>query len=291
MAISVEKVYSGTNEQVYPETSDGAVIVNLESYSNWTLQTYLENLEDRISKLGGAESLAKSLHFKIEYLATDSSVESEAKANTTQWTSVFQLPTTDAPYIWKRTTIYYDGQEESSRQKIYEIVASDTAEISQTLYMVGDNTKQPTIIYPQIATESGNVNDTNASLDDIIKASNKNGANSWSKTPISITSAAPYSFIAVRNRTEGKWGTFQVAVNARWSYDSIITMKYTVTSTSDTPSVTRNNTNPGDIWVDSNTSDFTGYLWMINATQSNNNLVADDSGYFWSTPQLISIVK
>lgn len=291
MAISVEKVYSGTNEQVYPETSDEAVIVNLESYSNWTLQTYLENLEDRISKLGGAESLAQSLHFKIEYLATDSSVESEAKANTTQWTSVFQLPSTDTPYIWKRTTIYYDGQAEANRQKIYEIVASDTAEISQTLYMVGDNTKQPTIIYPQIATESGNVNDTNASLDDIIKTSNKNGANSWSKTPISITAATPYGFIAVRTRTDGKWGTFQVAVNARWSYDSIITMRYTVTSTSTVPSVTRSNTNPGDIWTDSNTSDFTGYLWMINATQSNNNLVADDSGYFWSTPQLISIVK
>ena len=160
--------------------------------------------------------------------------------------------------------------------------------------MVKDNQQQPKVIYPQKAVEVGgelqNVNDTDASLDEIIKASEE-GKNNWSKYPLDVTASSPYGYMAVRQRVNGTWGLFKVALYSKWAYDSRLITKFTVTSTSERPQLTRIEADPGSQWVDTNTQEFTGYLWMISASQNNNNYVLDDNKNIWSEPQLISIVK
>ena len=296
MAISCEKVYSGTGDQIYPETADKAVTVLAK---NTTLDIYLAELAELISKAQGADQVAKSLKFKIDYLATNTSdvarvKELEDQPETNQWGENFVLPSVRTPYTWKRTIVSFEGQNLKDGQKFYEIVTADIAEISQTLYMVKDNQQQPKVIYPQKAVEVEgelqNVNDTDASLDEIIKASEE-GKNNWSKYPLDVTPSSPYGYMAVRQRVNGTWGLFKVALYSKWSYDSKLVTKFTVTSPSESPQLTRTEANPGNQWVDTNTQEFTGYLWMISASQSNNNYILDNNGNIWSEPQLISIVK
>ena len=296
MAISCEKVYSGTGDQIYPETADKAVTVLAK---NTTLDIYLAELAELISKAQGADQVAKSLKFKIDYLATNTAdvtrvKELENQPETNQWGENFVLPSIKTPYTWKRTIVYFEGQNLKDGQKFYEIVTADIAEISQTLYMVKDNQQQPKVIYPQKAVEVEgelqNVNDTDASLDEIIKASEE-GKNNWSKYPLDVTPSSPYGYMAVRQRVNGTWGLFKVALYSKWAYDSKLVTKFRVTSTFESPQLTRTDANPGNQWVDTNTQEFTGYLWMISASQSNNNYILDSNGNIWSEPQLISIVK
>ena len=296
MAISCEKVYSGTGDQIYPETADKAVKVSIK---DTTLDKYLEELAKSISKVQGVDQVAKSLKFKIDYLATNTAdvtrvKELEDQPETNQWGENFVLPSVRTPYTWKRTIVYFEGQNLKDGQKFYEIVTADIAEISQTLYMVKDNQQQPQVIYPQKAIEVEgelqNVNDTDASLDEIIKASEE-GKNNWSKYPLDVTPSSPYGYMAVRQRVNGTWGLFKVALYSKWTYDSRLITKFTVTSTSERPQLTRIEADPGSQWVDTNTQEFTGYLWMISASQSNNNYILDNNKNIWSEPQLISIVK
>ena len=296
MAISCEKVYSGTGDQIYPETADKAVTVLAK---DTTLDVYLKELAESISKVQGADQIAKSLKFKIDYLATNTSdvarvKELEDQPETNQWGENFVLPSVRTPYTWKRTIVYFEGQNLKDGQKFYEIVTADIAEISQTLYMVKDNQQQPKVIYPQKAVEVEgelqNVNDTDASIDEIIRASEA-GKNNWSKYPLDVTPSSPYGYMAVRQRVNGTWGLFKVALYSKWAYDSRLVTKFTVTSTFERPQLTRTEANPGNWWVDTNTQEFTGYLWMISASQSNNNYILDSNGNIWSEPQLISIVK
>ena len=296
MAINCEKVYSGTGDQIYPITIDKAVKVSIK---DTTLNKYLEELAKSISKVQGVDQVAKSLKFKIDYLATNTAdvtrvKELEDQPETNQWGENFVLPSVRTPYTWKRTIVYFEGQNLKDGQKFYEIVTADIAEISQTLYIVKDNQQQPKVIYPQKAVEVGgelqNVNDTDASLDEIIKASGE-GKNNWSKYPLDVTPSSPYGYMAVRQRVNGTWSLFKVALYSKWTYDSRLITKFTVTSTSERPQLTRIEADPGSQWVDTNTQEFTGYLWMISASQNNNNYVLDDNKNIWSEPQLISIVK
>ena len=296
MAINCEKVYSGTGDQVYPITIDKAVKISIK---DTTLDVYLKELAESISKSQGADQVAKSLKFKIDYLATNTAnitavKELENQPETNQWGENFVLPSVKTPYTWKRTIVYFEGQNPKDGQKFYEIVTADIAEISQTLYMVKDNSQQPRVIYPQKAEVVGgelqNVDDTDASLDEIIEASTE-GKNNWSKYPSEVTASNPYGFIAVRQRVNGTWGLFRVALYSKWSYDSRLVTKFTVTSTFEKPQLTRTAANPGNQWVDTNEQEFTGYLWMISASQNNNNYVLDNNKNIWSEPQLISIVK
>lgn len=294
MAINCEKVYSGTGDQIYPITIDKAVKIK-----DTTLDVYLKELAESISKAQGADQVAKSLKFKIDYLATNTAdvtrvKELEDQPETNQWGENFVLPSVRTPYTWKRTIVYFEGQNLKDGQKFYEIVTADIAEISQTLYIVKDNQQQPQVIYPQKAVEVGgelqNVNDTDASLDEIIKASEE-GKNNWSKYPLDVTPSSPYGYMAVRQRVNGTWSLFKVALYAKWTYDSRLITKFTVTSTFEKPQLTRTAADPGIQWVDTNTQEFTGYLWMISASQSNNNYILDSNKNIWSEPQLISIVK
>ena len=101
MAISCEKVYSGTGDQIYPETADKAVTVLAK---NTTLDEYLKELVNTISKIQGADQVAKSLKFKIDYLATNTAnvtkvKELENQPETNQWGENFILPQATKNYL------------------------------------------------------------------------------------------------------------------------------------------------------------------------------------------------
>ena len=150
------------------------------------------------------------------------------------------------------------------------------------------------MVLPQLAVEVEgdiwNVDDTDASIDEIIKASEE-GKNNWSKYPSEITASNPYGFMAVRQRVSGAWSLFKIALYSKWAYDSRLVTKFTVTNTFEKPQLIKTAVDPGDQWTDTNEQEFTGYLWMISASQNNNNYVLDDNKNIWSEPQLISIVK
>ena len=84
----------------------------------------------------------------------------------------------------------------------------------------------------------------------------------------------------------------QITKNAKWAYNSIPVFKYKVTNTVDVPSVTENSDDYSTVegWKDQITEDFTGYLWMINATVVNDVYQLNGSKV-WSSPTLISVVK
>lgn len=108
MAISCEKVYSGTGDQIYPETADRAVTVLAK---HTTLDLYLADLAKQISENQGADEVAKSLKFKVDYLATNTAdvnkvKELENQDETNQWGENFVLPSVKTPYTWKRTIVY-----------------------------------------------------------------------------------------------------------------------------------------------------------------------------------------
>nr|DAN94803.1 MAG TPA: hypothetical protein [Bacteriophage sp.] len=111
-----------------------------------------------------------------------------------------------------------------------------------------------------------NYNDT---LENILSISENN---IWKTYPVEISATNPNGYIAIRTRTStGEWGEFKVAQNAKWAYNSIPVYKYKVTETVDVPPVTENSDDYNNIegWKNQITEDFTGYLWMINATVVN----------------------
>ena len=111
--------------------------------------------------------------FNIPHISTGDMFREQIK-NETQWSNVFQLPTTDKPYAWKRTIIGYTGIAEADKKSVYEIVIADIAEINQSLYIAMDNTKTPRIYYPQAYKEDNtSYNNLQASITNIIDETKK----------------------------------------------------------------------------------------------------------------------
>lgn len=286
--MSGTQLYNKQSQKIYPQTEASAVDLD----NGETVQEAIDAINQELQKLSGAEGAVISIQFDIKYVRCQYKSVSYVRAlDEDAWNENFIIPNSTSPYTWKRTIISYTGQDDTNKKKIYEIVCADVSEISQTLYTSGDGTKQPTIEYPQVQQGSLLVDNTEASLSDIAKASNADGDN-WTVKPQDISSANPIGYMAVRNRVDGTWGRFNVAQYSKWSYDSKLDIKYTVTSTSQLPSVSRGSSNPGSTWKSTNQEEFTGYLWIITATIINGAYSADaETGYIWSTPQLISVVK
>ena len=66
-------------------------------------------------------------------------------------------------------------------------------------------------------------------------------------------------------------------------------VKYTYTKSSSSPSIRREEQDPGNNWADQVTD--TGYLWMITANKVSTGYAKDDLGNIWSAPQLISVTQ
>ena len=286
------QLYDSESQAIYPNTQADAVSVDVDNKDINNVQSAIQDLYQQVANKSGDQAAVSNLTFEISYLVSNiSDAEQIKNVKENQWRKTFQLPNANNPYAWKRTVIGYTGIVDADKKSVYEIVIADIAEISQSLYIAMDNTKTPTIYYPQKYTEDNTPYDNlQASITSIIEASTKKDSSmKWSESPVSISASTPYGYVATRIRKNGTWTRFVIALNSKWSYDSKMVVKYTYTTSSSSPSIDRTKDNPGDIWEDQVTG--TGYLWMITATRVSTNYAQDDSGNIWSDPQLISVIQ
>ena len=288
------QLYDSESQAIYPNTQADAVSVNIDNKDINNVQSAIQDLYQQVANKSGDQAAVSNLTFEISYLVSNISDVNQIKnLDENQWRGTFQLPDTNKPYAWKRTVIGYTGIADADRKSVYEIVIADIAEISQSLYIATNNTKPPTIYYPQIYREDNtSYNNLQASITSIIKATtDKDSSMKWSESPVSISAVSPYGYVATRIRKNGTWTEFAIALNSKWSYDSRMIVKYTYTDSSSSPDIKRKEDNPGDNWVDQVTVTGNGYLWMITATRVSTGYAKDDSDYIWSAPQLISVIQ
>ena len=288
------QLYDSESQAIYPNTQADAVSVNIDNKDINNVQSAIQDLYQQVANKSGDQAAVSNLTFEISYLVSNISDVNQIKnVDKNQWRGTFQLPDTNKPYAWKRTIIGYTGIADADRKSVYEIVIADIAEISQSLYIATNNTKPPTIYYPQIYREDNtSYNNLQASITSIIKATtDKDSSMKWSESPVSISAVSPYGYVATRIRKNGTWTEFAIALNSKWSYDSRMIVKYTYTTSSSSPSIDRTNDNPGNNWADQVTVTGNGYLWMITATRVSTGYAKDDSDYIWSAPQLISVIQ
>ena len=286
------QLYDSESQAIYPNTQADAVSVNTNKTDINNVQSAIQDLYQQVANKSGDQAAVSNLTFEISYLVSNiSDAEQIKNVDGKKWSRTFQLPNANNPYAWKRTIIGYTGIADADRKSVYEIVIADIAEISQSLYIAMDNTKTPTIYYPQAYGEDNTpYNNLQASITSIIKATtDKDSSMVWRESPVSISSSAPYGYVATRIRKNGTWTEFVIALNSKWSYDSKMVVKDTYAESSSSPSRKREEPDPGNNWADQVTG--TGYLWMITATRVSTNYAKDDSGYIWSPPQLISVIQ
>ena len=286
------QLYDSESQAIYPNTQADAVSVNTGEKDINNVQLAINDLYQQVANKNGDQAAVSNLTFEISYLVSNiSDAEQIKNVDGKKWSGTFQLPNANNPYAWKRTIIGYTGIADADRKSVYEIVIADIAEISQSLYIAMDNTKTPTIYYPQKYTEDNTpYNNLQASITSIIKATtDKDSSMVWSVSPVSISASAPYGYVATRIRKNGTWTEFVIALNSKWSYDSRMIVKYIYTKSSSSPSINRKEPDPGNDWADQVTG--TGYLWMITATRVSTNYAKDDLGNIWSNPQLISVTQ
>ena len=288
------QLYDSESQAIYPNTQADAVSVNIDNKDINNVQSAIQDLYQQVANNNGDQAAVSNLTFEISYLVSNISDVNQIKnLDGKKWSKTFQLPDANNPYAWKRTIIGYTGIADADRKSVYEIVTADIAEISQSLYIATNNTKPPTIYYPQIYREDNTSYDNlQASITSIIKATtDKDSSMKWSESPVSISAVSPYGYVATRIRKNGTWTEFAIALNSKWSYDSRMIVKYTYTTSSLSPSIDRTNDNPGNNWADQVTVTGNGYLWMITATRVSTGYAKDDSDYIWSAPQLISVIQ
>ena len=286
------QLYDSESQAIYPNTQADAVSVNVDNKDINNVQSAIQDLYQQVANKSGDQAAVSNLTFEISYLVSKISDVNQIKnLDEKQWGRTFQLPTANNPYAWKRTIIGYTGIADADRKSVYEIVIADIAEISQSLYIAMNNQKPPTIYYPQAYGEDNTpYNNLQASIKSIIKATiDKDSSMVWSESPVSISASAPYGYVATRIRKNGTWTEFVIALNSKWSYDSRMIVKYTYTKSSSSPSIHREEQDPGNNWADQVTG--TGYLWMITATRVSTNYAKDDQDNIWSAPQLISVTQ
>lgn len=251
----------------------------------------INDLNKDISALKGDEDTVSNLIVEIKYSRWNTDSEAEVKENGI-WQNAFLMPTAEQPYIWKKTTYSFKGDTSGGVVR-YEIVASDVSEKDQTIYIATAST-QPTIDYQQKRDpQTGDliVDDQGNPVYDLTKY-DYSLPTGWTEYPQPISPSYPYSFISNRKRVNGKWEKFSdPAQFGKWSFDSQLEIRYTITEDGSIPNVNKTSEDPGANWTEEVTSEFIGKLWMITATSVNNALTTDTSGNKWRGPNLMAIIQ
>lgn len=285
------QLYSNENQTktpIYPK-SKAEVIDAINGNIETNVQQWLSNLTTSIGQI--TENAIK-LNIKISYAQTTYKNLDDIKDNENiQWGEYFVQPDAEFPYTWKKTEIKASSSAESSATSVAYELASVSSQSTQTIYTARSaDTKAITVAYNNIDDHGASKPYYNDTLENIL-AKPENAL--WSKLPVSISATNPNGYIATRTRTNtGEWGAFNIAQNAKWTYNSIPVYKYKVTDTIQVPPVTENSDDYSKVegWKDQIIESFTGYLWMINATVVNDVYQLSGSTV-WSSPTLISIVK
>lgn len=290
MAVTGTQLYNKDKQKIYPFSY--ATIINSEASGTLeTVETNLKNLWKAISELTGDAEASENIIVKVNYAFSNSSNVNEI-ANSASWSDTFELPTNGEIYIWKKTEFSYKGNTDDANT-IYEIVYADLAERTQTIYKATSTGVAPKIEYPVLTDGYGEpILDDDGNEQEDLTAFDDKLPDGWLETPVSITPATPYVFMAVRKRIEGVWERYsEPAQFGRWAFDSQLELRYTYTEDGSVPEFTADADNPGDIWSVTAPTDFTGKLWMITATSVNGVINADSEGIRWRGPNLMSIIE
>ena len=290
--IIITQLYSKEGEnkkEIYPK-SNAKAIDAIEGGTQTNVQEWLEKLTKSIDQI---TKNAITLNIKISYAQTTYKNLSDVKDNENiSWGENFVQPDAENPYTWKKTEI--KASSTSSENQVTSVsyeLASVSSQFTQTLYTARSaDTKAVGVKYHQINVQGVLKDNYNDTLENILSISEND---IWKTYPVEISATNPNGYIAIRTRTDtGEWGEFKIAQNAKWAYNSIPVYKYKVTETVDVPPVIENSDDYSNIegWKDQITEDFTGYLWMINATVVNDVYQVNGSKV-WSSPTLISVVK
>lgn len=277
MEIEGTQLYNKDKKKLYPYSyaevtnTSGDVTVNNKN----NVQDCLVDLYSQVAALSGSQEAVNSIRIEVKYCRLAGKTVAEAAESTT-WQNAFLLPNAETPYTWKRTVITYTG-DTSGGNTFYEIVATDMANKTQTIYRATSTSEAPTIEYKTDI-------DGNIDLESIPE--------DWDEKPVSISPSTPYVFIATRKRVDGVWEKFsEPAQYGRWAFDSKLELRYQITDVDTIPTLESKADNPGDDWKITTPSTFTGKLWMITATSVNEVLNADKDGNKWFGPHLISIIQ
>lgn len=277
MEIEGTQLYNKNKKKLYPYSyaevtnTSGDVTVNNKN----NVQDCLVDLYSQVAALSGSQEAVNSIRIEVKYCRLAGKTVAEAAESTT-WQNAFLLPNAETPYTWKRTVITYTG-DTSGGNTFYEIVATDMADKTQTIYRATSTSEAPTIEYKTDI-------DGNIDLESIPE--------DWDEKPVSISPSTPYVFMATRKRVDGVWEKFsEPAQYGRWAFDSKLELRYQITDIDTIPTLESKADNPGDDWKTTTPSTFTGKLWMITATSVNEVLNADKDGNKWFGPHLISIIQ
>lgn len=290
MATTGTVLYNSQNQQIYP-ISNADVIVSNASGGKSDVETCLVELYKKVSDLTGDSEATSNILVKVAYCKTNTKVQKEVEG-LGPWSDTFELPDASNPYVWKRTTYTYKGDSQELN-KTYEIVAADTAQIIQNIYIAKSTGSAPVIEYPILTDGKGDpiLDEEGHEQEDLTAFDNKL-PDGWLETPVSIGPATPYVFMSTRKRVEGLWQRFsEPAQFGRWAFDSQVELRYSITEDSTPPELNETQDNPGDNWLTKTPSDFTGWLWMITATSVNGVINSDSSNIRWKGPNLLSIIK
>lgn len=282
-------IYNKSQQQIYP-ISHAEVIISNASGELSNVEKELTNLWNKVSSLDGDSEAASSIIVKVTYCRAKTKILAEAK-ELTNWSEIFELPDSQYPYIWKKTLYTYKG-DTAKLNEVYEIVASDTAEKIQNIYIAKSTGESPKITYPILKDGYGDpILDSDGNTQDDLKAFDNKLPDGWSEKPVSISPATPYVFISTRKRVEGLWEKYsEPAQYGRWAFDSQLELRYTVT-TGDKPTFDATKDDPGSIWTSSSPDSFTGKLWMITATSVNGVINEDENKIKWRGPHLMAIIQ
>lgn len=299
MAVTGTQLYDkgqgGQFIQIYPNT-DASVVTCPISAPNNTVENEINNIYDKLSELQGDKELTSSIIIDIKYCLSTSGDINDVPS-LTDWSDIFQIPTYEFPYTWKKTVFTYTGenQQDQELKTAYEVCAVNLFEETQTIYAASSTTNVPKIEYPIIKDGYGDpVLDEDGNEQEDLTAFDDKLPTGWSEIPISVSSTTPNVYMSTRKRVDGLWERFTDPVQfGRWAFDSQLELRYQITSDATEPPLDRASESPAG-WSVSTNTDFTGYLWMITATSVNGVLNATYEGQdkiIWRGPNLISIVK
>lgn len=289
MATAGTIVYNKDQQQIYP-ISHAEVVISNASGSKSDVEDNLIKLWEKVSELSGDSEAASNIMVVVTYCKTNTRDESEVK-KLSSWSDIFELPDSERPYVWKKTLYTYKG-DTAKLNEIYEIVATDIAEKIQNIYIARSTGVAPVITYPILTDGYGDpILDSEGNTQEDLTAFDKKLPEGWSETPVSISPATPYVFIATRKRVEGLWKRYsEPAQYGRWAFDSQLELRYAITS-GDKPAVNTTSDDPGSQWSSNTPDSFTGKMWMITATSVNGVLNGDENNVRWHGPHLMSIIQ
>lgn len=278
------QLWDKSKNKIYPIGEARGISSTANNLSgNYTVHDNLVDIYEQLMQLTGDKEAVDNIDFEIHYKRSRSKLQQDIIKDE-GWNVDFINPTSDFPYTWKRTKITYKG---GTPKVVYEIVASNNAELTQTIYISLPDGTSPTIIYP-----------TKAGIEDLT-AFDVNlptvGDISWSEVPMDISEGSPNAYMSTRKKVDGLWKKFSTpAKYGKWAFDSVLELRYTVTLTNRKPELRNGEIIPdpsdeqeGEVWKTENDESFTGYLWMISASSVNGKL-QKHNGVVWNGPNLLA---